>query len=103
MGTSGRGGKREGGGRPSNWQYQPTCTIRVPKIFAEILLKTAQELDKGLNEIIIVDPKKMSVSPQVKKEVLSLSQLRIYTREGHKTLRLEELISVLQQCLKQKD
>jgi hypothetical protein len=103
MGFSGRGGKREGGGRPSIWQHKPTCTIRVPKIFAEILLATAQELDKGLNEVIIIDPKKMSVSPQVKKELLSLSQLRIYKQSGHKTLRVEELISVLQQCVEQKD
>ena len=27
MGVSGRGGARTGGGRPSPWQHQPTCTI----------------------------------------------------------------------------
>jgi hypothetical protein len=41
MGVSGRGGARTGGGRPSPWQHQPTCTIRVPEIFAETLLEIA--------------------------------------------------------------
>jgi hypothetical protein len=98
MGISGRGGKRKGGGRPSNWQQKPTCTIRVPEIFAKILVEIAQELDKGLNEVIVIDPKKMAVSPQVKKEILSLGHLRIYTQSGHKTLRVKDLISALQQC-----
>lgn len=101
MGVSGRGGARTGGGRPSPWQHQPSCTIRVPKIFAETLLEIARELDKGLEDTFVVDPKSHSINRQAKKEVLSLSQLRIYKHSGHKVLRLEELIRVLQSSFEQ--
>jgi len=96
MGVSGRGGARTGGGRPSPWQHKPTCTIRVPKVFAEILLEVAKEFDKGLEETLVIDPKSYSINRQVKKEHLSLSQLRVYRHSGHKVLRLEELVAALQ-------
>ncbi|HEY9669929.1 MAG TPA: hypothetical protein V6D11_00605 [Waterburya sp.] len=96
MGISGHGGARTGGSRPSPWQYQPTCTIRVPEILAETLLEIARELDKGLEETLIIDPKSHGINRQVKKEVLSLSQLRIYKHSRHKFLRLEKLIRALQ-------
>jgi hypothetical protein len=96
MGVSGRGGARTGGGRPSPWQHQPTSTIRVPEIFAETLLEIARELDKGLDDTLIIDRKSLSVNRQIKKEQLSLSSLRVYKHSGHKVLRLQELLSVLQ-------
>ncbi len=46
MRHSGRGGVRAGGGRPSLWQHQPTCTIRIPKRFEKMILEIAQDLDK---------------------------------------------------------
>ena len=79
MSISGRGGARTGGGRPSPWQHQPTCTIRVPEILAETLLEIARELDKGLEETLVIEPKSHGVNRQAKKEVLSLSQLRVYS------------------------
>ncbi len=96
MGISGRGGARAGGGRPSSWKNQPTTTIRVPKIFASTLLEIASELDKGLDDTLIVDRKSLSINRQLKKEHLSLSQLRIYKHSGHRVLRLQELLSALQ-------
>jgi hypothetical protein len=101
MGISGRGGARTGGGRPSHWQHQPSCTIRVPKIFAETLLEIARELDKGLEETLVIEPKSHGINRQAKKELLSLSQLRIYKHSGHKVLRLEELIRALQSSFEQ--
>ena len=96
MGISGRGGARVGGGRPSSWRNQPTITIRVPKVFAETLLEIASELDKGLDDTLIIDRKSLGVNRQIKKEQLSLSPLRIYKHSGHKVLRLQELLSALQ-------
>ena len=101
MGISGRGGARTGGGRPSSWQHQPTCTIRVPEFFAETLLEIARELDKGLEETLVIDPKSHGINRQAKKDLLSLSQLRIYKHSGHKVLRLEELIRTLQSSFEQ--
>jgi hypothetical protein len=73
-----------------------TSTIRVPEIFAETLLEIARELDKGLDDTLIIDRKSLSVNRQIKKEQLSLSSLRVYKHSGHKVLRLQELLSVLQ-------
>lgn len=101
MGISGRGGARAGGGRPSEWQNGPTCTIRVPEVFAQTLLKIAKELDKGFEDEIVVNPKSLTVNPQVKHEKLSLSGLRIYKSQGKKIVRVQELILALQQCIDQ--
>lgn len=99
MKSSGRGGARDGGGRPSKWQHGPTVTIRVPQIYAEVLEEVAHKLDEGLDEIIVINPKDLKVEQQVKKERLSLSQLRIYKHSGHKAIRVEELISALNSLL----
>lgn len=99
MVSSGRGGARVGGGRPSRWKNQPTITIRVPEVFAETLLEIAENLDREIEDTLVIDRKSMNVSRQTKKEQLALSQLRIYKHSGHKVLRLEELISVLQSSL----
>lgn len=52
MNISGRGGSREGSGRPSTWNNKKTVAIRVPEIFSEQILDYARHLDNG--EIIQV-------------------------------------------------
>lgn len=47
MSISGRGGSREGSGRPSAWNNKKTVAIRVPECFAETLLEYARQLDRG--------------------------------------------------------
>ena len=42
-----RGGYRENAGRKSSWHHRDTCTIRIPKPFAEQLLELARRLDNG--------------------------------------------------------
>jgi len=100
MKNSGRGGARTGGGRPSEWQNQPTCTIRVPKILVKLLLEIAKELDQGLEDTVVIDPKSLSLDRQFKREHLSLGKIRIYKHSGHKVLRVEDLIWTLQGQLK---
>ena len=48
-----RGGYRENAGRKSSWNHSDTCTIRIPKPFAEQLVELARRLDNG--EIIDTD------------------------------------------------
>jgi len=47
MSISGRGGLREGSGRPSTWNNKKTVAIRVPECFATDLLEYAKQMDKG--------------------------------------------------------
>lgn len=42
-----RGGYRENAGRKSSWNHRDTCTIRIPKPFAEQLVELAHRLDNG--------------------------------------------------------
>lgn len=42
-----RGGYRENAGRKSSWNHRDTCTIRIPKPFAEQLVELARRLDNG--------------------------------------------------------
>lgn len=49
MSMSGRGGSREGSGRPSPWNNKKTVAIRVPECFAQELLNYARRLDRGEN------------------------------------------------------
>lgn len=49
MSMSGRGGAREGSGRPSPWNNKKTVAIRVPECFAQELLHHARRLDQGEN------------------------------------------------------
>lgn len=51
--SSVRGGYRENAGRKSSWNHSDTCTIRIPKPFAEQLIQLARRLDNG--EIIDTD------------------------------------------------
>lgn len=53
--NSGRGGYRDNAGRKSSWRHSATQTIRVPKVFAQQLVKLAHQLDKG--EVIDTDTK----------------------------------------------
>ena len=96
MKNSGRGGARSGGGRPSRWQHRPTQTIRVPQIFADVLLEIAKELDQGFRDSLVIDPKALKINRQIKQDVLASSQIRVYKSSGHKVLRLEELMRFLQ-------
>lgn len=45
--SSVRGGYRENAGRKSSWNHRDTCTIRIPKPFAEQLVELARRLDNG--------------------------------------------------------
>jgi hypothetical protein len=47
MSISGRGGSREGSGRPSAWNNKKTVAIRVPECFSEQILEYARQLDNG--------------------------------------------------------
>lgn len=49
MSMSGRGGSREGSGRPSPWNNKKTVAIRVPECFAQELLNYARRLDRDEN------------------------------------------------------
>jgi hypothetical protein len=101
MKSSGRGGARVGGGRPSEWQHTPTKTIRVPEDFAPVLLEVAKKLDEGLDDVIVIDPKSLSVEQQMKKKRLPLSALlHLYKHSGHEVVRVKELISALESLLK---
>jgi hypothetical protein len=42
-----RGGYREGAGRKSSWNNSETQLIRVPKVFATLLIHMARQLDRG--------------------------------------------------------
>ncbi|MUG92890.1 hypothetical protein F7734_10690 [Scytonema sp. UIC 10036] len=42
-----RGGKRENAGRKPIWNNPDTCTIRVPKIYAQKVMQLAHQLDSG--------------------------------------------------------
>lgn len=53
--NSGRGGYRDNAGRKSSWKHSATQTIRVPKVFAQQLVKLAHKLDNG--EAIDIDTK----------------------------------------------
>lgn len=44
---SARGGYRDNAGRKSSWKHSVTQTIRVPKVFAQQLVKLARQLDNG--------------------------------------------------------
>lgn len=49
MFISGRGGAREGSGRPSAWNNKKTVAVRVPECFSKQIIKYARLLDN--NEI----------------------------------------------------
>jgi hypothetical protein len=44
---SGRGGSREGSGRPAIWKHTPSIAVRVPEPLKNQILAYAKELDKG--------------------------------------------------------
>lgn len=44
---SGRGGRRVGAGRPSNWNNSKTVVIRIPEHFVPQILEIVRLLDNG--------------------------------------------------------
>jgi hypothetical protein len=44
---SGRGGSREGSGRPLAWKHTPTTAIRVPESLKKQIMAFAHKLDEG--------------------------------------------------------
>jgi hypothetical protein len=98
MQKSGRGGARTGGGRKSEWNNQPTISIRVPEILAQRILEIARELDKGYEGTLIINTASGALSQQRKatQERLYLSKVKVYRASGHKVIRLEELVHSLQ-------
>ena len=44
-----RGGRRENAGRKPIWRNKDTCTIRVPKVIANQVMKLAHKLDCEVN------------------------------------------------------
>ena len=101
MVKSGRGGARAGGGRPSPWHHQPTRTIRIPEVFAATVLEIVKKLDNGCGDIVVVDPKSLTVNQQVKKNQITSPQPRKYIHSGYKVLRVEELVQFLQAYLEE--
>lgn len=47
MSISGRGGSREGSGRPSAWNNRKTVAVRVPECFSKQIIKYARLLDNN--------------------------------------------------------
>lgn len=92
MSSSNRGGARQGGGRKSSWLNKPTCTIRVPEAFAQLILEIAKELDRGNEETIVVDLKNKALVHQIKRSKLQLSDVPIYKQRGQPVVRLRDLL-----------
>ena len=69
--SSVRGGYRENAGRKSSWNHSDTCTIRIPKSFAEQLIELARRLDNG--EIIDTETKSNSPNFDTVAESISSS------------------------------
>lgn len=46
MSVSGRGGHREGSGRPSQWNNKKTVAVRVPECIVEQVVEYARKLDR---------------------------------------------------------
>lgn len=61
MFISGRGGAREGSGRPSAWNNKKTVAVRVPECFSEQLLEYAKQLDNGNASQVIVNVKNQNI------------------------------------------
>lgn len=55
----GRGGAREGAGKPSSWssgcKYEDTKLIRVPKAIGDKVLELAHKVDEGINYEIVTN------------------------------------------------
>lgn len=61
MSMSGRGGSREGSGRPSAWNNKKTAAIRVPECFLEQVLGYARQLDSGNTSQFIDNAKNQNI------------------------------------------
>ena len=99
MSLSKRGGARQGGGRKSSWLNQPTCTVRVPEVFAQLILEIAQKLDQGSEDELVVNLKAQALVHQTKRSKLLLSDVPIYSRGGQQVVRLQDLLGACQSAL----
>lgn len=90
--SNGRGGNRINAGRPSNWLNGPTQTIRVPEIFASLLLEIAHKLDSGLEDTIIINKQTLTLHQISKQQRLSAYSIPIYRRNAKSVVSLEDLI-----------
>jgi hypothetical protein len=45
---SGRGGERDGAGRPKSWNHSPTTAVRVPEPLVKQIMAYAHEIDNGV-------------------------------------------------------
>ncbi len=66
MSISGRGGLREGSGRPSAWNNKKTIAIRVPECFSEQILEYARQLDNGNTSQVVDSVQNQKVLQMVK-------------------------------------
>lgn len=91
MSISGRGGQREGSGRPSPWNNKKTVAIRVPEVFAEEVVEYARRLDRG-EKVVTSD----SVQNQKILEMLK-DALNVPTKSfGKGKAILREIVSILE-------
>ncbi|AFY91308.1 hypothetical protein [Chroococcidiopsis thermalis] len=91
MSISGRGGQREGSGRPSPWNNKKTVAIRVPEVFVEEVVEYARRLDRG-ERVVNSD----SVQNQKLLEMLK-NALDVPTKSfGKGKVILREIVSILE-------
>lgn len=90
--TNGRGGTRINAGRPCKWLNGPTQTIRVPEIFASLLLEIAHKLDSGHENSIIINKQTLNLHGISKQQRLSAYNIPIYRHNAKSVVSLEDLI-----------
>lgn len=87
------GGVRENSGRKSTWSHPETKTVRIPAIFADMVLDYANHLDKGsepLTGLTVADLESIAA--------LLLSDKQV-TRNGKDTGAVKRAISAYQKVL----
>ncbi len=99
MKSSKRGGPRAGGGRPSPWRHEPTCTIRIPKEFKATLLEIAQNIDQASEDTLVIDLKSLAITKQTKKEQINLLKVPIYKHLSEKVVKIADLARAFQEPL----
>lgn len=86
--SSMRGGYRENAGRKSSWNHRDTCTIRIPKPFAEQLVELARRLDNGEKLDTVTESNSQHDSVTVSSE-LGVAPLDSPTAQTDKAARLD--------------
>jgi hypothetical protein len=85
---SGRGGERDGAGRPRAWKHTPTTAVRVPEPLVKQIMVYAHELDNGAVQI------QTNVSEQLS-ELIARWQAKVQGKE--KSPRWENTHKLLQE------